>query len=58
MQIRVSLHNSGGELDFGIIEPSEDSADTSHDIIEKITEWELSPGDTIKIEEVQSSCRR
>lgn len=50
--IRVSLHNSGGELDSASIPENEDQDEQSHAIIEVIDTWTVSPGDTIKIETV------
>lgn len=56
MRIRISLHNSGGELDQSVIEASNDEDNQAVDdaaIQEVINTWVLAIGDTIKIEEAE-----
>jgi hypothetical protein len=55
MKIRISLHNSGGELDQIVIDGSDDDDNQAADALaiqEVIDTWVLSVGNTIKIEEV------
>ncbi len=51
MKIKVTLNNSGGELDSEIIENPEavDADDMSEQIHDVIAGWVLSEGDTITI---------
>lgn len=52
--IKISLNNSGGELDSVRIYESDDKddVDISRAIKAAMSDWILAPGDTIKIEEV------
>lgn len=52
MQIRISLHNSGGELDWVKIDGTGDLESDSAAIQDALKDWTLAPGDTIKIEEL------
>jgi hypothetical protein len=53
MKIQIVLNGTGGELDRQTIDvrDDDDSAEISHQILEAIEAWVLSPGDTITIKE-------
>jgi hypothetical protein len=53
MKIRIPLLGTGGELDRREIDTADDdSAEMSERIYDAFDDWILSPGDTIKIEEI------
>jgi hypothetical protein len=53
MKIRIVLRGPGGELNRDFVEARDDADDTeiSNQILDRIQEWLLSPGDTITITE-------